>query len=172
MRDHLIQASRGHRSDRSEDFEKQLAKRGSRPCFLEVADDGLAHDGHHRIDLTAPLLRTTHRQAVVLPVDVFAPQTGDLASPQPIDSEQKENRAVPHIGRVVGSRALDQPADVIPRGAERQPVLTIDARAVQSISEAGGAPASPLGVADEGPEGVGWILIVTRESPFACKCWR
>jgi len=33
-------------------------------------------------------------------------------------------------------------------------VLSIDARAVQSVGEAGSAPVSPLGVVEEGPDGV------------------
>ena len=90
-----IETSRRHRSDGSEDLEKQLAKRASRPGLLEVPDDRLADDGHQRIDLGTSRLRTTDGQTVVLPVDVVKAQSGDLTGPQPIDSQQQEDRAVP-----------------------------------------------------------------------------
>ena len=55
----------------------------------------------------------------MIPVDVLEPQIGDLAGPKPIDGKQQQNRAVADVKSVVGSRLLDQPVDVIPRGAER-----------------------------------------------------
>ena len=70
------------------------------------------------------------------------------------DREQ-ENRAVSDVRRVIGSRVLDQPSDVVPRGTHGQAIITIDMWTMQCVSESGGTPSAPLRVADERTHGAG-----------------
>ena len=97
-------------------------------AVAQIARNGIANPGFERSGLLAPALGSDEADPIVRPVDVVEAQPAHFARAEAVHRQQQDDRVVSDRSRVVAVGLGEHPTDGVPRRAERQSLMAVDAR--------------------------------------------
>ena len=150
MADDFKDSAAGKRAEGAAQRQKDLAKYCVRSYLSKVTQDGDRNSSAQREGLGTASLAAPQVQTVLFPVDVFEAQRADFARPQPVNSQQHENRVVTNRGWAITFGVCQEALNIFPGRRGRQYLISEDARCFYGISQTAPAQILLFSVPEEG----------------------
>ena len=140
MANHLIEASSGDGPVRRSEGEENFSTQRLLPNFVDIADDGVAHERDQGVRLSSSAFDTRYRQQALLPINIFKPECCNFRRSKTINGKQHRYGFVADIASQVGLHARDQAVHIRPGWTQRQILLGKDSWAMDIWSDPRRAP--------------------------------